>query len=124
MKKINKLVYWTPRILSILMVGFIALFSFDVFENGLNFWQTALALFMHNIPTLVLLAVVIIAWKHELVGAIGFALLGLIYIASILVNAFRGQFEWYMIVWSLQISGPLFFIAILYFINWKRKKKA
>ena len=123
MKKINKFVYWTPRILSILMVGFIALFSFDVFGNGYSFWETVLALLMHNIPTLVLLAVVIIAWKHELVGAIGFVLLGLAYVAFILTNAFKGQFEWYMIAWFLQISGPLFFIAILYFVNWKRRKR-
>lgn len=122
-KKISRSLYWTPRVLSIAVVVFFALTSLDVFGNGYSFWQTVEALLIHNISTFVLLAVVLVSWKYELVGGIGFALLGLVYIASILVRALRSQFGWYMIIWFLQISGPLLLIAILYYLNWKRKKK-
>ncbi|MEM4239851.1 MAG: hypothetical protein QXM31_02295 [Candidatus Woesearchaeota archaeon] len=122
-KKVSKFVYWTPRILGLLFVAFLALFSLDVFGTGLGFWQTLGALFMHNIPALILLAVVIISWKHEIVGGIAFILAGLLYIALMAVSALRGQFEWYMIVWSLQIAGPAFLVGILFLACWRKKKK-
>lgn len=117
-KKINKFIYWTPRILSILFILFLALFSLDVFGTGLNFWQTIGALFMHNIPSLILLAVLSISWKYEIVGGIVFILAGLLYIFLLLINP---QLEWYMLFWALQISGPAFFIGILFTIGWFKK---
>ena len=46
--KINKFIYWTPRVLSILFLIFLALFSLDIFEMNLGFWGTIVGLFMHN----------------------------------------------------------------------------
>ena len=93
--------------------------SLDVFSSELSFWQTLGALFMHNIPTLVLLVVLLISWKYEIVGGIVFILGGLLYIVLLL----RNPFEWYMLSWSIQIAGVAFFIVILFFINWFKKKK-
>jgi hypothetical protein len=54
--KINKYLYWTPRILGIIFVLFLMMFSLDVFDTGLTLDQTILALFIHNIcPILPLL---------------------------------------------------------------------
>lgn len=121
--KISKFLYWTPRVLSIIFILFLALFSLDVFGNGYGFWQTILALFMHNIPSLILLLVLIISWKYEIVGGIAFILAGLAYILLILVDTLDNQFEWYMLVWALQISGPAFFIGILFLMNWYKKRR-
>src|SRR3989338_11063669 len=96
-KKISKFVYWTPRILSIIFIFFLALMSLDVFSSELSFWQTFGALFMHNIPALVLLIVLLISWKYEIVGGIAFILAGLLYISIMVMNALKNQFEWYMI---------------------------
>lgn len=119
MAKVNKLIFWTPRILSILFLLFLAMFSLDEFGHGYTFWETVLGLFMHNIPVFILLIFLIIAWKHELVGAITFILAGIVYIVSLIIRGF----EWYMISWPLIISGPAFLIAILFFIGWKQKRK-
>ena len=119
LKKINKFLYWTPRILAILFILFLAMFSLDIFEGNYGFWGTILGLFMHNIPALILLAVLIISWKHELVGAVVFILAGLLYIAILVMNP---QFEWYMVSWSAIISGPSFLIGILFMINWHKKR--
>ena len=84
----NKLIYWTPRILSIIYILFLALFYLDIFDGNYGFWGTIIGLFMHNIPSLVLLIVLLISWKREIVGGIIFILAGLLYIIRLLMNPF------------------------------------
>ena len=120
-KKVTKFVYWTPRILSILFLCFLALFSLDIFGNNYTFWETIVALFMHNIPVIALALLLWVSWKYEIVGAITFILAGLFYVFLLV---FRQPVEWYIaLTWSLTIAGPAFIIGILFLINWKRKKK-
>lgn len=116
---ISKKLYWTPRVLSIIFICFLALMSLDVFDSGLNFWQTIVALFMHNLPALFLLVILIISWKHEIVGGVGFILAGLVYIALLT----RNPFEWYLLAWAIQISGIAFVIGTLFLIGWFKKTK-
>ncbi len=119
-KKISKFVYWTPRILSIIFIAFLSLFSLDIFGMGLGFWETILGLFMHNLPSIALLVVLLISWKHEIVGGIAFILAGIFYIIMVLMN---NSFEWYMLSWAVQIAGPAFLVGILFLVNWFQKKK-
>lgn len=121
-RKTNKILYWTPRILAILFILFLTLFSFDVFEPGLTAGQIALALLMHNIPSIVLTILLIFAWKREWLGALAFIIGGLAYIASIIWNSLTTPFEWYHLSWSLIIAGPAFLVGILFWLNWKRKR--
>jgi len=120
-KKINKYLYWTPRILSLVFAAFLVIFSFDVFEEGLGFWQTALAFFIHNIPVLLLLAVAIIAWKRELVGAIGYGLFSLWYIYFAVS---RTGFSLIALSWFGIIGVPAVLTSVLYYLNWHYTKKA
>lgn len=114
-QKINKFIYWTPRILSIIFLCLLALMSLDIFDMNLEFWETILGLFMHNIPVIILLIVLLISWKYEIVGGIAFILAGLFYIIISLINSFGDIISW------LIISGPAFLIGILFLICWKRK---
>lgn len=118
-RKVGRFVYWTPRILSIIFLLFLAMMSLDVFSSGLSLGQTLVALFMHNIPAIVLLVVLIISWKHEIVGGVAFILAGLLYIALLM----RNPFEWYYLAWAVQISGVSFLIGILFIIGWRKKRK-
>jgi hypothetical protein len=118
--KVSEFVYWTPRILSIVFVIFLALMSLDVLGMKLGFWQTLDGLFMHNIPTLVLLAVLMISWKYEIVGGVAFILAGLLYIFI----TFRNVDNWGMaLAWSVQIAGAVFAIGGFFIVNWIKKKK-
>lgn len=110
--------FWTPRILAIIFILFLAMFSLDIFDMNLDFWGTVVGLFMHNIPSLVLLIVLIISWKYEIVGGIAFILAGLLYIGRLLMN----PFEWYMLSWSMTIAGPAFLVGILFIIGWRKKQ--
>ncbi len=121
--KREKLILWTPRILSILFLLFLAMFSLDVFDENLGFWGTLLGLFMHNIPVFVLAIVLAVAWKHKLVGAVFYLLAGLAYIMLLTMSAIRNNFEFYMIAWSIIIAGPAFLIAGLFYTGWKNELK-
>ncbi len=121
--KINKFIYWTPRVLSILFLIFLALFSLDVFDMNLGFWGTIVGFFMHNIPVFILAIVLWISWKYEIVGGIFFILAAGLYITNILIHALRSQFELYMLTSLFIISGPALLIGILFLINWFQKKK-
>jgi len=116
-------IFWTPRIVSIVFILFLALFSLDVFGEGLTFWQVIGAFLIHNIPVFVLAIVVWISWKkHEWLAGSIFILGGLLYIFVTLRTAIINGFEWYYLSWIIQISGIAFFIGILFLIGWKRKR--
>lgn len=119
-RKINRYLYWTPRILSILLIIFLAMLSLDVITPEASFSELAVGLLMHNIPSLVLLIVLIISLKYEIVGGIVFLLAGLLYI----IFAFQAGIHWYIVLnWSLTIAGPALLIGILFMINWFKKKQ-
>ncbi|MDD5043705.1 MAG: hypothetical protein PHD51_03505 [Patescibacteria group bacterium] len=119
-KKINQFIYWTPRILSIIFILFLMLFSLDIFDGNYGFWGTILGLFMHNIPALILLIVLLISWKYEIVGGVTFILAGLLYLADIVITP---KFQWSALSYSLIIAGPAFLIGILFLVGWCKKKK-
>lgn len=122
--KVGKLVYWVPRILSILFILFLAMFSLDVIEPGRSIGEILIGLIMHNIPVFILIGLLIIAWKHELVGAVTFITAGLLYSGLTVFSAIQSDLPWYLsISWSLTIAGPAFLVGIMYLLNWKYKRQ-
>ena len=98
--------YWLPRVLSIVFALFISLLALDVFGEGYNFWETLVALFMHLIPTFILVAVLAIAWRWERVGAALFLALAIIYL--VLTD---GR--------MLTIPIPLIVMSLLFLVSWR-----
>lgn len=118
--KVGKFIYWTPRILAIIFLAFLALMSLDVFTEGASFWEIIVGLFMHNIPVFILLAVLIISWKHEIVGGIVFILAGILYIFIVT----RNVDDWRMaLAWSVQIAGVAFVIGGFFIANWIKRRR-
>ena len=109
----NKILHWAPRILAVLFVAFLGLFSLDGF-NDFNGRQSALAIVMNLAIPAVILAATILAWKRDLIGAAVFLFFAVSYVFMIGLGRH----------WSLYaaISGPALLIAVLFFINWRRKK--
>jgi hypothetical protein len=33
------------------------------------------------------------------------------------------QFEWYKVAWAVQLSGPAFFVGIMFLLGWFKKRK-
>jgi len=118
-----KLLYWTPRILSIIFILFLALFSLDVITPTATTKEIIIGLLIHNIPVFILTTILLISWKHEIVGTIFFIFAGSLYLINILITMIRTtSFEWFYLSWILLISGPAFLIGILFLINWKKKR--
>lgn len=111
----NKILYWTPRVLTIVFILFLGLFALDSFEGDQSMIKKLGGFFIHLIPNFVLILILVVAWKHEWVGTLAFALVGIAYIIM-----FWGRFP---VATYLIISGSLFMIAILFWLNWMNRKK-
>lgn len=93
----SKFLYWLPRILSILFIAFISIFALDVFSQP----QWFLALVMHLVSSFILIALTVVAWKHEKLGGVIFIVAGFLLLIS-------SRFE------SLIISIPMVILGVLF----------
>jgi hypothetical protein len=70
--------HWLPRALTILFLLFISMFALDILGEGNGIWETIVGLTMHLIPSLLILAALLIAWRRPLIGTAAFLALALI----------------------------------------------
>ena len=125
MKTSIRLFHWLPRILCILAILFISLFAADAFAPGLTIWQQLGAFFIHLIPSFILLAFLILAWKWELIGGIIFMVIGLAFSPFIfMLNYNRNHSIWLSLVIILTITIPFVVVGILFLISHRLKKKS
>ena len=107
--------YWTPRVLGVLVALFIGLFSFDVFEMGLGFWGTVLALLAHLIPTIVLLLAALLPRRWGWLS-------GLLFLGWAVFYPLRfGGFEPFV---YLILSGIPAVVGVLFLADWWRRRKS
>ena len=106
----STLIFWTPRVLTILFAFFIGSFALDVFDGGLRLWMALAAFMLHLIPAIVILLILTLAWRHEWIGALAYTALGVWYLVT----------AWGHLHWSAYaaISGPLFLIGLMFFFGW------
>ena len=73
----EKIIFWLPRVLVIILILFVSMFAFDVFAEYQGV-ELLIALFMHLVPSFILIIILIAAWKFELIGAILFLITAVI----------------------------------------------
>lgn len=124
MKRSTKILHWLPRILCILAILFVSLFAADAFESGLTVWQQLLGFIIHLIPSFILLAVLIIAWKWEYVGGIIFTIIGLGLSPLVFIhNHDMNNSIWMSLLIVLTITFPFVIVGVLFIISHFHKKK-
>ena len=101
--------FWAPRILAIAAALFLGIFALDIFAEGYSSGELIVALFIHLIPSILILVALGIAWRWERLGGGLFIFLGLLYIWL-----FWDPGRW---VAYLIISGPLFLIGVLFLLH-------
>lgn len=106
----ERFLFWSPRILAILFAAFLTIFAADVFSESHGFWSTAAALLLHMIPSVLILLILVLAWRHERLGGLFYFTLGVVYLA-----ASWGTSDW---IGYAAVSAPLLVIAMLFFAHW------
>jgi hypothetical protein len=110
----QQLLYWSPRVLSIVFIAFTCIFALDVFGESRGFGETILALLMHLIPQFLMIGVLILSWRREWIGGVVFILLAILYIV--------GMWGRFPLMTYVIISGPLALTGILFLLNWRYRK--
>jgi hypothetical protein len=119
-----RIYHWLPRIVCILAILFISMFALDAFAPGLTFMQQLTAFMMHLIPSFILLALLIVAWKWELAGGIIFAILGLALSPLVFMHNYEMNHSFRMSLGIIaMITFPFFVVGILFVISYNKKKK-
>jgi hypothetical protein len=125
MKTSTKVLQWIPRILCILAILFISLFALDAFSSERTFWENIAAFLMHLIPSFVLLAILIVAWKWGKVGGIILIIVGIIFCIFVFnINYSQRHFTlWQSIINVSILCLPFVLAGILFIISHNRKMK-
>ena len=109
----DRFVLWSPRILGILVSVFVGVFALDAFSAAKPILEVLPDFFIHLIPALTLLALVIVSWRREWIGGLAFIGLAAMYGATV----GRGHPDW-----VLAISGPLLIVGALFLWSWQHRR--
>ena len=119
-----KVFHWLPRIICILAILFVSMFAADAFEPGLTIWQQIGNFFMHLVPSFILIALLVIAWKWELLGGISLMILGIVLSPFIFnLNYHRNHSVNISLLIILTITFPFILAGIFFIISYFLKKK-
>ncbi len=124
MKTSIRVFHWLPRIICIIAILFISMFAADAFGPEKTIWQQLGDFLMHLIPSFILIALLIVAWKWEYIGGIIFIVLGLglspfVFMLNYNRNASVGM----SLGIILAITFPIIVVGILFIISHFMKKK-
>ena len=125
MKISTRVLYWLPRIICIIGILFISMFSIDTLNSELTIWQQILSLSMHLIPSFVLIFLLLLSWKRELIGGIIFMIIGLGFSPIIFIHNFKmNQSIWMSLGVISVITIPFAIVGMLFIVSHYRKKKS
>jgi hypothetical protein len=115
-KTLKGFLFWTPRVLGILIAGVLTLLSTDVFIEGYPFWQAIGGFLIHMLPTFAIILVLALGWHREWIGALGFFAFGAWYVAMTWHNSMH---------WSAYavLAGIPGLIGILFLVGWVYREK-
>jgi hypothetical protein len=110
--RLAKIIHWAPRIAAILIILFVGLFSLDVFDTQASPLELLGGFLIHNIPSIVMLVLLILAWKRPAVGFWAFLAAGALF-AVFFVRSI------YALPNLLMFVFPILLIAGLFYADWK-----
>jgi hypothetical protein len=102
----ERILYWFPRIFTILALLFMLMFSFDIIGMEGTPLKKLMGLLIQNIPVIVLAVILVIGWKHEMAGGILF--IAAFIAAAIYFRSFSGNPGSLVVILPFLITGILF----------------
>jgi hypothetical protein len=110
--RLAKIIHWAPRVAALLIIFFVGLFSLDVFGAGAPPLEVLVGFLIHNIPSIVMLLLLILAWKRPVIGFVAFLL------AAAASAAFFVR-DLYALPNLLLFVLPILLIASLFYADWQ-----
>jgi len=124
MEKIKDVFFWIPRILCIIAILFVSMFSLDAFSPELPVEQQIGTFLIHLIPSMVLLIMLLVAWKWELAGGLLFMISSLIISPLLFLRNYdMNQSVAKSLVVILLITIPFLVVGILFIVGYYRNKR-
>lgn len=113
-KPVKQLLYWTPRVLSILVVIYACKNVPDSVRADMGFWDAVPAALSHLIPAFVLAAVLALSWRREWIAGALFIVIAVLREAKDWSQS-RHDHLWLVLLALL--------IGVLFLLNWKYRKE-
>jgi len=124
MKTPFKILHWAPRVICILAILLVSMFALDAFESNNTIWQQIGGFLIHLIPSYVLIALLILAWKWELIGGIIFTLIGVGFSPFIYQHNYNMNHSVWMSLEIISlITFPFIIVGVLFIMNHFMKRK-
>lgn len=124
MSRKAKILFWTPRILCILAIMYISLFALDAFGPGRTLGQQLLAFLIHLIPSFILLAILLLAWKWEKTGGIIFILIGAIMSPLVFIHNYRMNESVGMSLGIIaMLTLPFIVVGVLFVLSYRNARR-
>jgi len=102
-----KISSWVPRIITIVFILFLCVFSLDVFNANISDAEVFYGLLMHNIYPFIIAVILVFSWKKEKMGGVLLAIAGLV--SMFFYNTYQGLDTFLLISFPPILAG-LFFI--------------
>lgn len=119
MKRAASIWYWLPRVIGIVAILFVSIFALDAFEPGLSMWKQLAGFVVHLVPSFILAAILILAWKRELSGGLVFLFIGLALSPIIFLHNYHmNQSVGMSLSTVLFITFPFVLVGILFIWNY------
>ncbi len=109
--RLAKIVHWGSRVAAIVIIFFVALFSLDVFEMGGSVLQLIGAFLIHSLPSIILIIMLVFAWRRPVVGFIVFLIAGAAFLVFVIPGMNLGNF--------VLFCAPLLLISGLFYADWR-----
>jgi hypothetical protein len=110
--RLAKIIHWAPRAAAILIILFIGLFSLDVFEMQAPPLELLAGFLIHNIPSILMLVLLVFAWKRPAVGFVAFLIAAAAF-TLFFVRDIRALPNLVLFVF------PILLIASLFYADWR-----
>lgn len=110
--RLARVIHWAPRTAAILIIFFVTLFSLDVFGQGTLLEQVG-GFIIHSLPSIVLIILLVFAWRRPVVGFIAFLVAGIFFLRFVIGGD---------LMHFLLFAGPLLLISALFYADWRWQK--
>ena len=105
----KEILTWAPRIIALIYIGFLSLFALDAFDENHSFPQRITGFFIHLLPSFILMACLLIAWRHRILGGLIFLIVGMIF--TVYFGTYQKASSFLMISVPLLLAGVLFILS-------------